>query len=229
MCGRFTCTIDLLTFIKFFKIDLNNLDRYEPRYNIAPTQEIPTVIWQNGKRVAQNMRWGLVPSWAKVPGVGNKMVNARAETLDVKPAYRKALLHRRCLVPADGFYEWMKEGKKKQPLRFVLSNNKPFAFAGLWDNWVSPEGKSIISCTVITTDPNEVVKTVHDRMPVILTEEDQCNWLNPDYNPEHLKTMLVPYGGKMKAYPVSDLVNSPKNDFPEVLSGSSASEQISLF
>lgn len=216
MCGRFTLTIDLQTLIEIFQIEIPGLN-LTPCYNIAPSQPVLTIIKQGGQRMARQMRWGLIPAWAKEPSIGYKLINARAETLEEKPSFRNPFRHRRCLIPADGFYEWRKEGKQKQPYRFTLADQSPFAFAGLWDRWVSPEGSEIISCSIITTEANDIVKPLHDRMPVILAEPKlQQLWLDFD-NPGELKDLLKPYAGEMAAYPVSPAVNSPKVDEPGLI------------
>lgn len=159
---------------------------------------------------------GADTSWVKDPAIGNRMINARAETIAEKPAFRAALRKRRCLIPADGFFEWQKLGKLKQPVRIVLKNRETFGFAGLWEKWKSPEGEEITSCTIITTEANELLKTVHDRMPVILTREDEAVWLDPKtQETEKLLPLLKQYpSDKMEFYPVSRDVNSPAVDKP---------------
>jgi putative SOS response-associated peptidase YedK len=172
------------------------------------------VVQNDNDRVGKQMRWGLIPFWAKDIKIGYKMINARAETIDEKPAYKHPFQKQRCLILADGFYEWKKQGKEKQPYRFKLKNGEPFAFAGLWDRW-----ETLYSCTIITTKPNNLTKEVHDRMPVILPKDTYDLWLNPNMTEtDYLKSLLVPYPEEeMVAYPVSTLVNSPKNDIPSVM------------
>jgi putative SOS response-associated peptidase YedK len=184
-----------------------------PRYNIAPTQSV-IVVGDDGKRYLKPMRWGLIPSWAKDPSIGNRMINARAETLAEKPAFRAALKKRRCIIPADGFFEWQKLGKVKQPVHIVLKSREPFGFAGLWENWKSPEGEEILSCTIITTEANELLEAVHDRMPVILTRNTEAAWLDPKIQePEKLLPLLKQFSAdQMEYYPVSREVNSPAVD-----------------
>ncbi|AQS59271.1 SOS response-associated peptidase [Desulforamulus ferrireducens] len=229
MCGRFTITISLSDLVEIFGVDILKVDEHQPRYNVAPSQLIPVVTFEKGKRMAQWMKWGLIPSWAKDPGVGNKMINARAETLSEKLAYKSSFQQRRCLIPADSFFEWKKEGNKKQPLRFVLPNEKVFAFAGIWDRWISPQGIDIVSCSIITTEANEDVKAVHHRMPVILAEKEaQQLWLELD-NLDKLKELLVPYKGEMISYPVSNLLNSTQYDSPNLIDRVPVAEQISFF
>src|SRR3990172_2064564 len=164
--------------------------------------------------------WGLVPFWAKEPSIGYKMINAKSETLSEKPSFRKPFKEKRCLVLADGFYEWEKTDKKnKVPYRFVLKNRQPFAFAGLWDVWKTPEGDTLLSFTIITTRANELMERIHDRMPVILNEKDEAKWLDPEFkDTDKLSSLLQPYPSEqMVAYKVSTIVNSPKNDTPSCI------------
>ncbi|OQP07346.1 hypothetical protein B1690_05555 [Geobacillus sp. 46C-IIa] len=211
MCGRFTLTADLEALQALFCF------RYQgplaPRFNIAPSQEVLTVVVEEGERVGKMMRWGLVPFWAKDVRIGAKMINARSETVDEKASFRHAFKRRRCLIVADGFYEWRKEGEKKVPYRFTLAAGAPFAFAGLWERWDGPSGP-LETCTIITTKANELVAAIHDRMPVILPSERHGDWLDPSLDDsEYLKTFLQPYPSeRMRMYEVSPLVNSPKND-----------------
>ncbi len=217
MCGRITLTTD--------KDDLQSrwgfidpsgvLDLIKPRYNIAPSQNSPTLMVKEDRRVLIMMRWGLVPFWAKEASIGYKMINAKSETLTEKPSFRKPFKEKRCLVLADGFYEWGKTDKKnKVPYRLVLKNRQPFAFAGLWDIWKTPEGDKLLSFTIITTSANELMESIHDRMPVILHEKDEAKWLDPEFkDTEKLSSLLQPYPSElMEAYKVSTIVNSPKND-----------------
>jgi putative SOS response-associated peptidase YedK len=188
---------------------------WRSRYNIAPTQAV-IVVGDDGKRYLKSMRWGLIPSWAKDPSIGNRMINARVETLAEKPAFRAALKKRRCIIPAGGFYEWQKLGKVKQPMRIMLKSREPFGFAGLWEHWKSPDGEEILSCTIITIEANELLKAVHERMPVILTRDAEAAWLDPKtQEPEKLLPLLKQYpAGEMEFYPVSRDVNSPAIDRP---------------
>src|SRR5690606_7874863 len=159
-------------------------------YNVAPSQDVLVIGLRLGARAAALHRWGLIPSWAKDPSIGYKMINARAETVHERPAYRGPFRSRRCLIPADGLYEWKREGKRKQPYRFLMKDEKPFAFAGLWDEWRGPDGQTIRSCTIITTEPNELLATVHDRMPVILPPDAYDEWLDPRTKPDRLRALL---------------------------------------
>jgi len=211
LCGRFTLTIDPIELAEYFQIV--NLDElsFEPSYNVAPTHNVVAVVNNNGKRKAGFLRWGLIPFWAK-DSKSFQFINARAETLSTKPSF-KHLSRRRCLILADSFFEWKKEGKTKKPFRILLKNKKPFAFAGLWDRW-EHEGKQLKTCTIITTKPNEVVEPIHNRMPVILDNEKQSIWLDRNiHNWDDLKPILSTYPAKyMKAYEVSSIVNSPFNN-----------------
>ena len=192
---------------------------YEPRYNIAPTQQVLTVVNDEGENQARLMRWGLIPFWAKDAKIGNKMINARSETLAESKVFKQPLQQQRCLILADGFYEWFKEGKQKTPMRIVLKTGEPFAFAGLWSRWKFPDGEPIHSCTIITTKPNGLVEPIHDRMPVILSPEAAPVWLDPGINdPDRLSKLLIPYpSDEMKAYAVLDAVNSSRSDTPECI------------
>lgn len=217
MCGRYTLTSELMILQRRFGFCAEQI-RLEPRYNLAPGQEAPVVICEE-KNTLRMMRWGLVPFWAKEASIGYKMINARAETLPQKPSFRKPFRERRCLILADGFYEWRKaEGKgKKLPIRIVLPSREPFAFAGLWDIWKKPDGSLLHSFTIITTQANELLRPVHDRMPVILQPEDEDLWLDPNLKDvTRLTPLLTPCpANALEAYDVSAIVNSPKNDVPE--------------
>ena len=189
------------------------------RFNIAPGQETLTVVSDGSRNNALYMRWGLIPSWAKDPSAGSRMINARAETIDARPAFRNAFERRRCLVLADGFYEWMKVGRRRTPVRVILRSGEPFAFAGLWETWMSPEDVVVASCSIVTTTPNAVLKPIHNRMPVILPREAESLWLDTSRaSPDELRRLLAPYpAADMEAYEVSSLVNSTGNDTPYVI------------
>jgi putative SOS response-associated peptidase YedK len=217
MCGRFTLYAGEEELRLRFLLE-ERLEEYRPRYNIAPSQSILAVVRENGKNVPRLFRWGLVPAWAASPEAGFKMINARAETLAEKPAWRRLLHRRRCLIPASGFYEWKADGRKKQPYLIRLAGSRLFAFAGLWDVW-SQDGREIRSCTIVTTTPNDRVGPIHSRMPVILTQEAEAAWLDEQVSePEFLRSLLVPYPEEeMEVFPVSTDVNSPKNDAPHLV------------
>lgn len=214
MCGRFTLTADpndLREAFPWLNIPIDVL----PRYNVAPSQPV-AVIPNDGKNSLDYYVWGLIPSWAKDPSIGNRMINARAETLTDKPSFRNAFRRRRCLILADGFYEWksVPAQKNKTPMYIHLKGKKPFVFAGLWEDWNPPDGSRVLSCTIITTEPNELLKEIHNRMPVILPESAYQTWLEPgEPNLAALQSLLQPYpADQMHAYPVSTLVNSPANE-----------------
>jgi len=190
-----------------------------PRYNIAPTQQVVTVRKEEGKKTRKftTMRWGLIPSWAKDMSIGTQTLNARSETVTTKPAFRDPILRKRCLIPADGFYEWRKMGSVKQPYCFEVGEGEVFAFAGLWDEWRSPDGEIIESCTVLTTGPNSLVADLHDRMPVIVPRDKYDLWLDPDVNDfEAIRDILKPYDANlMRRYPVSMKLNNSRIDDAE--------------
>jgi putative SOS response-associated peptidase YedK len=189
---------------------------FRPRYNLAPQQDAPVVV-DGGARKFVLMRWGLVPSWSKDPAAGYKMINARAETAPEKPSFRGPFRKQRALIPADGFYEWKREGTGKTPFALRLASREPFAMAGLWDRWRAPDGAELLSFTILTTSANAFVAGVHDRMPVILRSEAEAAWLDPASLPEALRALLVPYAGTMEAVPLGTAVNNPRNDGPEIL------------
>ncbi|MGC1376361.1 MAG: SOS response-associated peptidase [Anaerolineales bacterium] len=226
MCGRFTLTADPAELQEAFpQFSFPNEGR--PRFNIAPSQPVlvlpndgtPTLAGGARGNRADYFLWGLIPSWSKDPTMGARLINARAETLGEKPSFRGSYKYHRCLVFADGFYEWKPEpGTKAKTPHFIrLTSGLPFAFAGLWDEWHSPDGSQIKSCTIITTAPNELMSKLHDRMPVILPPDAFAQWLDPAPRPPSaLQNLLVPYpSAAMTAYPVSTLVNSPANDRAE--------------
>lgn len=190
-----------------------------PRYNIAPTQTVPAIVSADGECKLTQLRWGLVPFWAREESAGFKMINARAESLAARPAFKRLLAHRRCLVPADGFYEWRRAGKLKVPVRFALADESLFAFAGLWDRWVRPDGGELESFTIITTRANELIAPVHDRMPVILSgREHWKEWMGTGTEPDWWQAMCEPFpAAAMCAREVSPLLNSPTVDSVECL------------
>ena len=217
MCGRFSLStaIDLLA--EHFEIT-EMPENFMKRYNIAPTQPV-VVISTHPERRLDFFRWGLIPSWAKDPSIGNRIINARAETIAEKPSFKRSFKKRRCLILADGFFEWKKEGKVKMPIHIRLKSKEPFAFAGLWDIWHSPDGEVIPSCTIITCEPNSLLKKFHHRMPVILTPDSYDAWLDHKIeDTDELLKLLKPYSAKsMEAFEVSTVVNSPARDLPECI------------
>lgn len=219
MCGRFALYSDSFTLARRFEADAP--PELSPRYNVAPSQNIPIVRDEGEKRRFALARWGLIPSWAKDMKIGYSTINARAETVASKPAFRNAFRHRRCLIPADGFYEWqvIPGSKIKQPWFIVLVDREPMAFAGLWERWRSPEGEELESCSIIVTKANEIMRPIHDRMPVILAPCDWDAWLEPEAKDARgLQGLLKPYSTEgMAAWPVSTKVNSPRNDSVECM------------
>nr|BBH94233.1 DUF159 family protein [Thermogemmatispora argillosa] len=211
MCGRFTLITDLKTIAEIFGVPATL--EAQPRYNIAPSQEVVAILHEGTRQMAW-LRWGLIPSWAKEEAIGNRMINARAETLAEKPSFKRLLRSRRCLVVADGFYEWQQTNGSKRPMYITLRDGSPFAFAGLWDQWSASDGRTLRTCTIVTTEPNELLATIHDRMPVILPREACERWLDPAlHETEALLPLLRPYpAAEMQARPVSRLVNDPRNE-----------------
>ncbi|MGF1518869.1 MAG: SOS response-associated peptidase [Nodosilinea sp.] len=222
MCGRFSLnqTGDDLA----AAFHLRAVPPVAPRYNIAPTQPVAAAVAtaDRPEPYFELLRWGLIPSWAKDPAIGNRLINARAETVSEKPSFRAAFKRRRCLIMADGFYEWqqLSNRKTKQPHYIFLKEHQPFAFAGLWEHWSdSVSGGELQTCTILTTAPNELMEPIHNRMPVILPPDDYAAWLDPSYDqPQVLQAMLRPYEATaMGRYPVSTLVNKTQNDLPACL------------
>jgi putative SOS response-associated peptidase YedK len=219
MCGRFTLTdpdADLAV-----QFNLPEIPDMAPRYNIAPTQPVAAVRIGAGTETRELvlLRWGLIPFWAKDLKIGARMINARSETVAEKPAFRAAFRKRRCLVVADGFYEWQKQNGAKQPFLIRLQDAQPFAFAGLWEHWKGPDDTVVESCTLLTTQPNALLKPIHNRMPVILHPRDYDLWLDPEVQEAgSLRQLFHPYPpDDMDAYPVSRWVNSPANDDPRCI------------
>ena len=219
MCGRFTLTVDPSELQDAFS-DFTFPDQFSPRFNIAPTQPV-LAIPNDAKNKAEFFLWGLIPSWAKDPSIASKLINARGETIAEKPSFRGGFKYKRCLIIADGFYEWKAQPgvKTKTPYFIHMKDRKSFAFAGLWDEWHSPDGGSVRTCTIITTEPNELMSTLHKRIPVILNQKDYADWLDaaprtPDSLLHHIKSFPA---DKMSAYPVSTMVNAPGNDRAELV------------
>lgn len=212
MCGRYSLSQSGETIAAAF--DLADVPTVASRYNIAPTQPVPVIRAAAGTRQIAELHWGLIPSWSKDPGIGARLINARAETVTEKPSFRSAFKRRRCLLVADGFYEWQRSPQGKQPYYFQLDNQQPFGFAGLWEHWENGAGDVIESCTILTTEANDLLRPVHDRMPVILQRQDYELWLDPEMQqPERLQALLRPYSADaMTHYAVSARVNNPKNN-----------------
>lgn len=221
MCGRFTNAAKKEQIRKEFKALVNSSTPDNPRFNIAPSQMIDVVFEPEGERSLSQLKWGLVPNWAKDAEIGNRMINARAETITEKPSFREAFKSRRCIIPASGFYEWQqKAAGAKQPYYFYLKEKEVFGFAGLWESWVDKKtGELLETCTIITTKANDVLKPVHDRMPVILKAENYDEWLDvKEKNTERLQKLLVPYAvEEMNSHAVSKSVNVPDVDAAELI------------
>jgi len=219
MCGRFTLTVNPADLKDTFN-EYIFPPKFGPRFNIAPSQPV-LAIPNDEKNTADFFIWGLIPMWAKDPSIGNRLINARGETVAEKPSFRGSFKYKRCLILADGFYEWKTSDNKKTktPYFIHMKDRKPFALAGLWDSWESPDGSSIKTCTIITTTPNELMEHLHDRMPVILHPRDYAKWLEVSpQTPENLLPLIKPFpADDMSAYRVSTLVNKPANDRPELL------------
>lgn len=216
MCGRYTITLDIEALLSQLDLMLPDFD-FEPRFNIAPSQRLP-VITGDAPRTLQLFKWGLVPFWAKDPRIGNKMINARGETIASKPAFRSAFKKRRCLAVADGFYEWKKGPTGKVPHHIRMKSREAFTIGGLWEEWEDPEGRLLRTFTLITTTPNELMAPIHDRMPVIVPPEHRAEWLAAETPPERLQEFIAPLpDGHLEAVPVSTRVNSPRNEGPGLL------------
>ena len=217
MCGRYGLTADPEELAQRFEF-AGDWRHLAPRYNVAPTQQVLAVVGGDERR-ASLMRWGLIPHWTEEPKRGRPLINARAETVAERPAFRAAFRRRRCLVLADGFYEWQRTGGTKRPMRIVLESGGPFAFPGLWSVWTDPDVRRVPSCAIITTEANDLLRPIHNRMPVILPRDAEELWLDPEVvDPGAMGSLMIPFASDaMDAYEVSSLVNSPANDGPEVI------------
>ncbi|MCO4763710.1 MAG: SOS response-associated peptidase [Myxococcales bacterium] len=215
MCARFTLKSRADELVDAFEL-AESPQLLQPRYNIAPGQQLQVIANLRGPRVLRPARWGLIPYWAKDASIANKLVNARSETVAEKPSFRDAFRFRRCLVPASGFYEWQRRANTKRPMHIGLASGAPFAMAGLWEVWRSPDGADIQTCTLLTTTPNAMMSPIHDRMPVIVPPDAWSLWLAPQDPGRHtLQQLLRPFpADEMRAYEVSPLVNSVRNDLP---------------
>jgi putative SOS response-associated peptidase YedK len=218
MCGRYMLYYEKDIIIEAFNL-VNDFD-YSERFNIAPSQQVLTIVKGNDGNRAGHMKWGLIPKWAKDEKLGNKLINARSETINEKPAFKESFVQKRCLVPASGFYEWKLEGGKKQPYHFFLENKKPFAFAGIWSRWNrrSLEGsEEILTCSILTKDSNSSMKDFHHRMPVILLPEEGERWLKRDAEREDLLKLIADNGPEVRSSAVSVEVNKPDFDEPSCI------------
>ncbi|KGX90329.1 SOS response-associated peptidase [Pontibacillus marinus] len=212
MCGRYTLLADEVEILKEYGID-HKLEEFAPRYNIAPGQNVLTVISDGENNRAGYLKWGLVPFWAKDPSIGYKMINARSETAHEKPSFKRLLQRKRCLILADSFYEWKKEESGKQPMRIKKDDRSFFAFAGLWDRW-KQDDKELVTCTILTKEANDFMEPIHKRMPVILPKEDEAWWMqqgdrDPNELHDYLRSLSI---DGLKAYPVSTHVNNARNE-----------------
>lgn len=216
MCGRFTLHLPAEVIAEIFRAAL--LTEIAPRYNISPSQICPIVRQTSEGRQIVPMKWGLIPNWAQDSRLGFSMINARAETVDAKPAFKEPFRSRRCLVVADGFYEWRHEGKAKEPFHITLKSGGVMPFAGLWDKWQNPEGETVESFTIITCAANELISQLHERMPVIIGQKDFDTWLNPRSHIDEIRKLLRPYPEeRMKFWRVGTFVNTPQNDTEECI------------
>ncbi len=217
MCGRYTLATPVERLAEEFGFENSSVE-LPPNYNVAPTQGVAAVLEEGGQRRLEVLRWGLIPPWADDPQIGSRMINARAETAPEKPSFRRAFRDQRCLIPADGFYEWKRTNGSKQPYYIHMKEGRPFAFAGLWESWKDEDGPEIRSCTILTTRPNALAGEIHDRMPVILAADTYDVWLDPGSDRDELTGLLAPYPeDEMEAYPVSRFVNSPSNNDPRCI------------
>ncbi|MCY9666457.1 SOS response-associated peptidase [Paenibacillus alginolyticus] len=220
MCGRFTITATLDELLERYGVhDDTSIPTYRPNYNVAPTQMLPVVINDGNNNCLELMKWGLIPSWANDPKIAFKTINARAETVAEKPAFRTSIRRKRCIIPACSFYEWRKVGANKQPMRITLKSEEIFSMAGVYDSWTDQEGKQVNSFSILTSEPNELMMDIHDRMPVILKPEHEALWLDRGANePEMIRHLMVPFlSDQMKAYPVSTRVGNVRNNDPDLI------------
>ena len=214
MCGRFAL-YSSFSAIKEYADVLNKIGKLDNNFNVAPGQIIPIIMQEYGKKILEPVKWGLVPFWAKDPKIGYRMINTRAETIAEKPSFKAAFKYRRCLIPSNGFYEWRKSDK--QPFYIHLPDHELFTFAGIWEEWHHPDGSSLRTCSIITTEPNETMQEIHERMPVILSREDEDKWLKQNEQKE-LLSLLKPFDNDLiEIHPVSKAVNSYKNNYKELL------------
>ncbi|WP_274650521.1 SOS response-associated peptidase [Paenibacillus humicola] len=227
MCGRYTIVVSLEELMLRYLIEETDVPHQRPKYNVAPGQMVFAIIHDGKRSRLGELKWGLVPSWANDPKIGYKMINARAESVWDKPAFKQLVRRKRCLIPADGFYEWRKTADGKQPLRIVLRSRRLFSMAGLFDTWLTPDGGKLSTCTILTTEPNKLMATIHDRMPVILRPEDEAQWLDRSIqDQQRIGGLLRPYPeDEMEAYPVSSAVGNVANDDPALIAPLGAAKE----
>jgi putative SOS response-associated peptidase YedK len=217
MCGRYTLATPAERLAEEFGFDGSSVELSQ-NYNVAPTQGVAAVLEEGGQRRLEVLRWGLIPPWADDPQIGSRMINARSETAPGKPSFRRAFRERRCLIPADGFYEWQRTNGTKQPFYIHMEDGRPFAFAGLWESWGKSGEGEVRTCTILTTGANALVGEIHERMPVIVAPDAYDVWLDPASERDELTGLLAPYPeDEMEAYPVSRFVNSPSNNDPRCI------------
>jgi putative SOS response-associated peptidase YedK len=215
MCGRFQLSVKGKHISERFNVEVFD-EKYSPSYNCAPSQQLAVITNAEPEKLSY-FKWGLIPFWSKDPKIGNKLINARSESISEKASFKTAFAKRRCLIPANGFYEWKKDGKEKTPYRIFLKNEEIFAMAGIWEIWKDAEGKALNTFSIITTTPNSLMKNIHNRMPVILNKNDEKAWLF-ESDPSYLQTLLKPYDQNiMNAYQISSKVNSPVNNSFEII------------
>ncbi|MFD0959399.1 SOS response-associated peptidase [Paenibacillus chungangensis] len=230
MCGRYTITITLEELMTRYGVIDTNVPWHRPRYNVAPGQLVPAIIHDGEKNRLGQLKWGLVPPWAPDAKIGFKMINARAETAAGKPAFREAFRRKRCIIPADGFYEWKKTKHGKQPMRIIAKERPLFSMAGLYETWRAPDGSKLATCTILTTEPNHLVAPIHDRMPVILQAQDEALWLDRGTGLEQLSLLMKPYPAEeMTAYPVGQAVGSVRHDDATLIEPRHEDEQMELW
>lgn len=220
MCGRFVQALDPADYADYFGAEPAISESLAPSYNVAPTKQVYAVAEHDGRRMLGTFRWGLVPWWAEDPGIGSRHINARAETLAERPAFKDSFLHKRCIVPADGFYEWQRRPEGGKLPHYIHRSGEPLALAGLWASWKDPaSGERLATCTIVTTDADDLLRPIHGRMPVVLPRGAWDRWLDRDADDrEELEALLrSPDPRPMHAYPVSTLVNSVRNDYPECI------------
>ncbi|MDN8593138.1 SOS response-associated peptidase [Paenibacillus sp. 11B] len=218
MCGRFTI-IDPIESImeRYLASDVKGFD-YRPNYNVAPMQFIPSIIATSNGNCLGSLRWGLVPSWAKDDKIGSKMINARAETLTEKPAFRRLVSTKRCIIPCSGFYEWKKDESGKQPMRILMRDGSIFSLAGLYDTWLDPDGNKLSTCTIITTEPNSLMAEIHNRMPAIIRPQDESEWLNRETDNKSVTSLLRTFAAEeMRAYKVDSSVGNVRNNNKDLI------------
>jgi putative SOS response-associated peptidase YedK len=219
MCGRYDFFPGEFTDLRSRFNLPKDLPLFKACFNIAPGKDVPVIVRDGNRNIVKTMRWGLVPSWSRDPAIGNQMINARCETLDQKPSFKQLLARNRCLIPADGFFEWVRIGKGKIPMRVRMRDQKPFTMAGLWDLWSDPDGEMLYSFTIITVPANKLLRPIHDRMPLILDPGVANQWLDPNsIDRRFMSAWMKPFPSElMEFYEVSRLVNDPKNDSLECI------------